>query len=248
MINLALSLVMATIGFGIWVNGVDFSDNAGKGDTPAGLLKDRRTEIDSLMAGLGPAEGTRRSARKELLESEDQRRLARVWYSAELEHLRTGATAAAPARTMIYANLLPAPDPDNRERIQMGPASDRNMQPLLSMAHYEEQSRRTQSEIADVMANYKKEAEKDIALTNELAGAPPAKKGLRQRQVEEKDKREGIVGEQRLVRPLFVNTAVESELILQRLKRLQEREKELVDYLRKKHKVEVALSTGRETR
>jgi hypothetical protein len=95
------------------------------------------------------------------------------------------------------------------------------------------------------MGKHHKTIQEDTDLTNQLVGTPaaggkPAVKGLRQRHVEERDKRDGIVAEQRLVRPLFVNTAVESELTLQRLRTLQEREKELIEYLRKKHKIEVA--------
>ena len=43
------------------------------------------------------------------------------------------------------------------------------------------------------------------------------------------------------MRPLFVNTAVESELILKRLAALQEHIKELENYI-KKRKMDVALS------
>src|SRR5262249_39839638 len=98
---------------------------------------------------------------------------------------------------------------------------------------------RTLNEVLEVMDKHKKAVDEDARLTNLLAGTPETK-GLRQRQDEEVAKRDGVAAEQKLVRPLFVNVAVDSELVLERTKQLQAGEKELIEYLRKIHKVEVA--------
>jgi hypothetical protein len=50
-----------------------------------------------------------------------------------------------------------------------------------------------------------------------------------------------IDSEYESVRPLFINTAVESELIRKRYESMQERIEELKRYLLKKHKVDVAM-------
>jgi hypothetical protein len=237
-LNVGLSLMMAAIAFGIYANAIDFSDKPAKDDNPAGILADRIKEVNDLMAALGPARGSWTAARKELLVEEDRRRGVRPWYARELEHLRTGATVASPAREIVYDKGLPKADAANPLHVQMQPAKYRD-QNLLSIAHYEEEITRTLGEVVEVMAKHKKAVEEDARLTNVLAGTPDTK-GLRKRQDEERAKREGVLAEQQLVRPLFVNAAVESELALKRLQSLQEREKELIEYLRKRHKVEVA--------
>jgi hypothetical protein len=112
-------------------------------------------------------------------------------------------------------------------------------QDLLSLLHYTDEVTRTLNEVLEVMDKHKKAVDEDARLTNLLAGTPETK-GLRQRHDDEVAKRDGVQAEQRLVRPLFVNVAVDSELVLARTKQLQAREKELIEYLRKIHKVEVA--------
>jgi len=235
-LNVGLSLLMAGIAFGVYANGIDFSSNPPKGETPGGVLAGREAEVKGLVAALGPAYGSWQAARKELLEEEDRRRGVRGWYAKELEHLRTGATAAAPAREIEYDKGLPRPDPANPLHVQMRPARYRD-QDLLSLAHYTDEANRTLNEALKVMAAYRAAVAEAVRLTDLLAGTPAAK-GLRTRQDEERAKREGVLAEQRLVRPLFVNIAVESELIRRRLEWLREREKELIEYRRKARKVE----------
>ena len=71
-------------------------------------------------------------------------------------------------------------------------------------------------------------AELDTQLTNELAGDPVKRsKGLRQRINDERAKRADVVAEADFVRPLLINTVVESELILKRQKSLRARVGEL---------------------
>jgi hypothetical protein len=93
---------------------------------------------------------------------------------------------------------------------------------------------------AAVLAALNKQLEEDQRLTNILTGTAD-KRGLRQQLLDERAKRAGIEAEIAAVRPLFVNTAVETDLVQKRLQSLQDRIVELKAYLRSKHNVDVAM-------
>jgi hypothetical protein len=238
MINLALSLLMALVALAMYTNGIDWSDNRAKGSQPPGRLADKLEEVRHLIAAIGPVENTWRAARADLLQREEQRREDHDWYAGELDHLRTKATAARPGRTTVLDKHLPVRDPRNKNRPQMDPTVDRAGQPLLALTEYGRQLDAARRDNLNVLDELKKEIAEDVRLTNLITGVP-GKKGLRQLLTEERDKRDGIVAEVDLTRPLFINTVVESELVKKRHEALQERITELKDRLRRKDKVDV---------
>ena len=124
----------------------------------------------------------------------------------------------------------------------MAPALDQAMQPLLQMSTYNSRLEIAQKENKDVLDRLDAQIQEDIRLTNLLTGTmDPPKKGLRQLLVDERDKRVDLDSEYLSVRPLFINTAVESELVRRRYDSMQGRINELKTYLLKKHKLDVAL-------
>jgi hypothetical protein len=66
------------------------------------------------------------------------------------------------------------------------------------------------------------------------------KKGLQQRVIDERFKREGIVAEQGVIEPLWKVNEVDTELLLRRRETIDERVTELKNYLKKHYKITVA--------
>jgi hypothetical protein len=238
-LNLAFSLIGMTWALGLWTARIDWTLTPAKGAEPPGKLKEVRDEITAELAALKAPEAGWRAAREGLLNQEYVRRADRVWYADELKHLRTGATAKAPARVVKRVRHLPEPDPRNFNRPTMEVAKDRDDKPLLSLSAYNAQSETTLKELSLALGQLQKKIDEDIELTDRLVGTPE-RKGLQQRLIDERVKREGIVFEQSQVRPLLVNVAAESDSILRRHASLLRRLDELRRYLRKHHKVDGA--------
>jgi hypothetical protein len=230
-LNLALSMLLASWAFGVYANRIDWSDNKGdeKKGQPAGELVSRKAELGEsgrpgpLWMGLRTAEASWLEARRKLGREEDRIAGDRLWYYAEMEHLRTGATAVNPARAVVFTDGLPAADPKNPYRPQMVGARDQAGKPLRSLAAYGRDLEAIRKDLGTVLARYQEQIEQDMKLTQLLIGP----KGLQQRLVDEKVKREDVVKEQGLVRPQLVNAVVESELVLKRRRELEKRIEEL---------------------
>ncbi len=270
LVNVALSLFWCIAAFAVFVGGMDWDYDVAKPGTEGGLYKEKLKEIDEQKKMQYPAENTWRLARARLREAEDDLRGDRKFYASEFAWNRD---KAAPARIVDKVNQMPKPDPRNRNRPTMVPASDRAGQPLKAMRLYDQELDTLQKENATTLDELTREFYRDRGYSNmlvdvvdrafadevakkqepafsvarELAkwaeerGVVLGGKGLRSLLIDERAKREDIEEEQRIVRPLFVNTAVESELILKRLESLEERVKELEYYI-KKRKMDAALT------
>jgi hypothetical protein len=102
-------------------------------------------------------------------------------------------------------------------------AKDRSGNPLRSLTRYDADIDAKLKEIGVVLMKYDALVKEDAELTQRMLGP----KGLQQRLIDERVKRDNVLKEQDLVKPLLVNTVVDSELILKRTKALEERIKEL---------------------
>src|SRR5262249_7998894 len=103
-VTVALSLAMATWAFAVWSNRIDFSNTRARGEQAAGEYEQRAAAIAQLWEAVPPAELAWRTARRELADREERRLTDRVWYQAELDHLRNKATADNPGRLIVYAD------------------------------------------------------------------------------------------------------------------------------------------------
>jgi hypothetical protein len=140
---------------------------------------------------------------------------------------------------------VPVPNPNdfNRPAVSAWPTdgSGKELKQLLSLAAYQRLSEAALKDLAAEVQQHQKVIAEDVRLTNLLAGTPdapgtPGSKGLQQRLRDEQFKDQGVIAEQRLVRPLLVNTAVELEYVKERGEDLEARIKELQGYLRKQDK------------
>src|SRR5262249_18818541 len=236
MVNVGLSLLFAMTAFSLYAGSIDWAFDASKPGQPGGILKEVEGEISKDKAMQYPVENSWRTARAELRAHEEQRRSDRQFYSAEYEWLRSKAEKAPPntAREVKMEKHQPVPDRNNQNRPTMVPALDRAGKELWSLALYDKELKLRQDENADLLDRLSGKIDEDGKYTDMMLDAP-GRKGLRTQLVEERVKREGVFEEQRLVRPLFVNTAVESELVLKRKAALEERIRELEAYMKKRN-------------
>ncbi len=227
LVNLALSLVLATLAFGVYANGIDWSNNAAKAGQPAGRYVAKKAEIDDLLKGIQLTYATWHEANRELLVKEEQRRFDRRWYAGELEKLEaTGpvlivAQDKGPADAAGHPTLVPAME-NELERV-----------PLQTRKAYQDRMAQIRAENDRIRKELEAKVEEDRRLTNELTGDPERKtKGLRRLLTDERTKQEGLIAETGIEESLRINREVESELILKRLASINERVRELEAFLK----------------
>ena len=260
MFNLAISILMAVAAFELYATNLDYDsetkDKSGQPKPPARftVVLEQLKEVQKTKA---PVEGSWRTASTALEQRQEHRREARAWYDKQMVHERTLAKVPDdPVRMVTLVNHLPVPDKANKNWLQMEPAKDRADQLMPSLAASLARWEVIHKDNLNVLDKLRKEIANDIRLTHQLTGTTDpmdeeSKKekvtssvwrlGYRQLLVDERIKREGVQSEINSVRPLFINTRVESELVRKRFEAMKERIEELKTYLKKKHKVDVAM-------
>lgn len=233
LVNLAASLVLGTMAFSIYSNGIDWSDNKGTAGGPPGRLAVKKADVTELSKQLAFTADGWAAARNEVWTREDARRAYRGYYAGELEKLYTSKNAVD--------QLSPDGQLDQRGVPQLVPAFEVPDVRLQSLSYYLEKSRELTAENARLRKELEAKVKEDTELTNRLTGDPERKtKGLRMLIADERVKRQGITDEIGIVEGLRVNRLVESELILKRLSSINERVQELTAYLKQRHKVDAA--------
>ena len=248
LVNFGLSVMVLVWAMALYFGHIDWTDAKGEPSksppVPPGELKVRKDRVTDALAALGSADASWREQRAELPRQEGYRVADRAWYADEIKHARSGATAQQPAREIALDDkglmVLEAVDQQGQPghvRPKLKNATDDLNKPLPSLD-----------------ANLKREAEQQLALAGEEKKlqdlieenqrltellTPKEGKGLRQRIEDEKVKVKLADEEQAILKPLLVNTAVESELILRRREMLEKRIKELTG---------VGVASGRDRR
>lgn len=231
--NVGISLLMATWAMAVYTNRVDWSSAAAKEaeGRPAGLLKQRQDEVRQQWGEYVPAAKSRTDAQALLAYRESLRAGDRDFYAREMYHLWAGATKADPARAVVFegGHVALVPDPKRPadktpNRPMMEAAKDLAGNPLLSLSAYIATEEKTLKELETVLNDTATFIQKDKDYTAKIIGPT----GLQQRLVDERGKRVEVLEEQKLVRPLLINTYVDSELIVKRHEALKARVKELM--------------------
>ena len=226
LINFAFSVTALTVAAMLYINHIDWTEGTEK---EPGKLRPVIERIKEKWAGITAAEPSWRDVHANLLEQERLRVADRVFYDGELRHALSGATAANPAREVVYNNgvIVPPYDPKTKQlRPQMRAASDPFNRPLASLDFYMKAEQEKVVAVTQEQLKLRELVDEDTRLATLLKPPEPAK-GLRQRIEDEKVKIKLVDKELAIIRPLLVNTSVESELVLKRRQALETRIKEL---------------------
>lgn len=252
MVNLAFSMIMATVAFALYSSNVDYSPESKRDAQPKAPVRvtQLRAEIDNVTATVPAVQGSWRAARfanakdyRGLLVLEAQRQKDRSEYRKLLLALREGKPGMPDSQVqeieigkdhLPVANLAPGATPP----LRFTDALDRSGQPLLPLKSYENQMEAVRKENAAVLVSLEEQIRMGIELTNRLTGSADAR-GLRQMLVDERIKREGVIAEFNSLRPLFINTVVDSQLMRERVETMKEQIDQLKAYLHMKYKVDV---------
>jgi hypothetical protein len=231
-LNLAFSFFLMSWAMAVYTNRIDFSNTKGTGEQAAGEFFKRAAVVENLWEGVRPAQVNWRNARAAIADKDAHQVTEWAFYHVEIDHNRSKAVAANPVRWVVFAEA-----DDDRLGIKKGqvaldpktllplmaPAKDRNGNPMPALAFLNIDLEKTMASIDQVQEKHEKQIKEAIALTEQLIGP----KGLQQRLIDEKQKRKDVLDEEKLVRPLLINTVVESELILKRHNQLVRRIDEL---------------------
>jgi hypothetical protein len=233
MINLALSVAMATLALGLYNDRIDWSDAKANKDRPVeGELVRRLARVkdltDSSSGLLGPAARSWNESRTTLARLDKRRNDDKAYYEKELAFNRNIATRANPAKVIKLVNGQPVPVQagiDDKPALEQG--RDGAGQPLQSLVAYAQDEETLQRQIDAETKNLNRLHEEDAQLTNRLVGEDVNAKGLQHRVLDERAKLAEAIKEERFVRPLLINAAVNSEVVLNRQHALEARIKEL---------------------
>jgi hypothetical protein len=229
-LQLAMSIVFATIAMVMYTNRPDWSMNKGKDGGPDGELLQRKQLYDTLAtASVRPSDVNWRDSHTRVLQNEWPRAQERRWFAQQIEFVKTGATEKNPALQVNRGNdgrPVLQPNPSRTSfLLQMVPPSDSEGKAkkdrdgkdlaLKSLAWYDKELKQAADDITREMKRLQVAAQKDLDATNKLKGP----KGLIARYHAEQGKHDRVVEENKELRPLWLNAAVE----LQNLEDLRER-------------------------
>jgi len=243
--NVGISLLLAFAALHFYFNGVDWAYDVTKPNQVEGLVKAKKDEIAEVQKIQVPTEGTWKSARPMLWKQEQERRDARAFFVKEMDQSRNKATKDDPARVVVllrtkegeYRAKRDAKNPLVPEmakaRVRGEKAKEDELPFLESRAIYQADLRKHHQDNLVLLDKLKKEFQKDEDYTRMIYD-DKTKTGLQVDLIEERTKRQGVEAERRLVKPLYVNTMVESALSRKRLASMQTRIDELKAYCKKR--------------
>jgi hypothetical protein len=233
--NLAFGLVLAGWAFSLYANGIDWSDRK-EGNVPVGEFAIHEAQLDELWKAVPPSQDDWRKNRDALQKVEASLAADRDWYDKEMRHVFIGPTKDQPVGQIVSAAK---DDPktgvkkgqvllDDKGFPQLAPLKDRTGKPLESLAEYNEKDNKILLALEEVMKKHEMQIAEANELTDKIIGnKDKGIRGLQKRIEDERAKDADVVAEQKLIRPLLVNTVVESELILKRKTQLEKRIEEL---------------------
>jgi hypothetical protein len=223
-VNLAFGMALFAWALGIYTNRIDFSNTKGGAGKTEGELTKRADRIKQTVENLNNyAQPRWIAARNALKVAEDVRVANQNFYVVQLKNLEDGQP---PLLTPVYVNGDLQRAPTGLPRMEDSKLVDSNNGPLKSLKFYGEEMGATQKKIDQEIATIRTLIEQERKLTEELSG-PDGNGGYRGQVDREKVREQRIHEETRDLRPLIVNTLVESELLLKRQRQLTARVKEL---------------------
>jgi hypothetical protein len=239
LVNVGFSLMLAAVAGILLYNRIDWTNNAAKEGQPEGQLVKRDARLKEFQAAVKPTMLAWRSARG-VVQARETRLNGdktdpgdRYYYAVELARLHDDPTGK-PVQQIEFAGDKDGkptgyfvPDPANHDRPRMADVKDRYGNPLHPLTYYQKAEETVHTNLLKELAGLDAAKKKDADLTEQLIGGPKWGMGLTKRIEAEKAKRDDVIAEQEWMKPLLVNTYVETQLILQRKKSLEDRVKEL---------------------
>lgn len=221
-----LSLFLLAWSFGIFTNKIQWATTGGSGSPRIeGEVSKKQEEFNNVMRqAVVPANQRYLTQRGTVGQQERLIAGDRQYYAKELQHLRTEAAPTAPARQVLrdpQGHVALDPNAENRPRMQA--LNDSTGTPLLSLQAYRDLYNQELKKYLGVADRLDKAAKADKEATDKLRGP----KGLHARIQAELKKQDKVKQEQKDVRPHYINSAVELELLKNLEERLSERVKEL---------------------
>jgi hypothetical protein len=230
--NLAFALILAAWSFNIYANGIDWTDSKDTKSTPPkmGEFAIRAAKLDELWKGVAPVQKEWGDARHNLADEEARLAADRQRYDKEIRDVLAGPAkgkgisevAIEKGQILLddqgFPKMVPPRDPMN------------NPLQLLSLREYNEEDEKLQQSIQGIIEQHQKQIDEANKLTDLIIG-DKAKgiRGLQQRINDEKAKNADVLAEMELVRPQYINTLVEAQLINKRhaqmIKRIEELKK-----------------------
>jgi hypothetical protein len=217
LVNLVISLLVATVALGLYATGIDWTERAGKPGEPPGLTAQRKAELKEVTDMIPLVEAGRIEINKRVVATETRRLRNQVAYAAELAHIQRGASAEDPARTIeLQEDGRPKLDPMHPTGLARVAALDRGKQPLQSIAAYEGFLQKAITENEGILKQLDTALNQDIQLTLRLVPMP-GERGLREQLAQEREKRLGIQTEIDAVTHLGTKAVVEGAVIQERI-------------------------------
>jgi hypothetical protein len=242
MLNVALSLAMAGFAIGVFRRNIEWSIDTNKN---AQVTVDQLEQLkDRLVPGAGkprfglwddiasaehqwkfpepdPTVQQQMDAYTRLQKFEATRPVNQKWFDQQLAELEKSKD---PLTRPSYKNGKLEFNPRAFGQPVMVEAQDKGGQPIArGLNAYRLEYNDRAASIKAVMEDLDKWIKEDIDLTVKIAG----KGGLRELLAREADKKQRVLAEQDFLKPLLVNSAVESELLFKRQADLEARVKEL---------------------
>lgn len=227
MLNLALSLLLATWALGVYTNRTDWSSKEGQAEKVKGEVFRRQYQAGEMWKAVVAAEARWKPAANVVRIYEQVRPENERWFADQLKQLDDSAN---PLQTVVWNAGQLVPDPKQAAlerriaaRPLLEPAKDKFDKELRSLEFYKKDFADKQAQIKVEMEKYQKLVKEDTALTVELGGV----KQLRHRLELEAERQELVREEIEHLKPLLVDSKVQGELLLKRRASLERRVQEL---------------------
>jgi hypothetical protein len=222
--NLAFGMAAFAWALGIYTNRIDFSAAKGGADKAEGELSKRVNRIKQTAENLNNYALPRFTvARGALKVAEDVRAGNQNYYLVQLQNLKSGQP---PLLGPVYVNGVIQVAPTGQPKMEDAKLVDSNNAPLKSLDFYAAEMIATQKKIDQELVTIRTLIDQEKKLTEELSGTDGSG-GYRGQVDREKVREQRIREETADLKPLIVNTQVESDLLLKRQRQLTARVKEL---------------------
>jgi hypothetical protein len=244
-VNVTLSLVLAGLAFALYMTGIDWSDNPAKGAKPEGETLVLRKQLEKEMGQLGfkgllqggeksqKAARSWEAARVGLWEAEEYRRKLRPEYAKRLQSLIMSKGPGNPQEVELVGHL-PAMDKTGFPKMKDAEHHDK---PLLPKATYFTNIGQKRTEALELDQKLTRHYKTDLGHTNKIVGDKDLKgadPGLLALLARERDKREWLDEEMRLVESQDVNTRIDGSAVERSYGSVVERIQELEAFLAKR--------------